>query len=553
MSINLNRTLLYVFITLSVIFTLTVGYLHFDFNAVTDSMTWIVIYTLCFCVVLLFLMALIYFYKIEKINKQNTVQYCNGLLARINSIITHSGDAIFSCDLNGRITSWSHSATVMYGWKKDEILGNTVSKLYNKFPSKEFLELAKNLQKGEKLGHLEAEYLRKDGQSIWVNVSYSPKVDKLGKVAGISVITQDVTENKQKHLILESELRKFRIYVETTFEWIWEIDTRYFFIYSNNSIERILGFPNKNIQGISILELMTPECRDRFMQYLKEIFDKKRKRINDVFTFHHQDGSIRHIEIHANAIYENELEMNVVGILGNGLDVTKAKDLERLKSELIAIVSHELRTPLTSIHAAFGLLKSDKSFTGKSKELIEVAYRNTMHLNAIINDILDLDNIEFEKFKINNESIILEHVIRESIRLSQPLEDEYKIEFVAKNMLPEVKVYADPQRLHQVIANLLSNAAKFSFPNGKVYISMQDLGDRVLISIRDEGEGIPEAYHNKIFARFSRIDVSDARRTKGSGLGLIICKKIIEQLGGEIGFSSKLKEGSTFYFDLPKI
>jgi len=251
------------------------------------------------------------------------------------------------------------------------------------------------------------------------------------------------------------------------------------------------------------------------------------------------------------SVYDHH--MKVEGLRDNGLDVTKAEDLERLKSEFISIVSHELRTPLTSIYATLGLLNADKDLKGKSKELVEVAYRNTKRLNVIINDILDLDNLDLGKFDIKNEPVVLEQVIRETLRLYQHFEEEYKVAFVEENMLMNVKVNADPQKLHQVIANILSNAAKFSKINGKIYISMENLGDQVRVLIRDEGEGIPEDYHNKIFTRFYRIDVSDARRTKGAGLGLIICKKIIKQLGGEVGFTSKPKQGSTFYFDLPQI
>ena len=225
--------------------------------------------------------------------------------------------------------------------------------------------------------------------------------------------------------------------------------------------------------------------------------------------------------------------------------------MEKTKNEFISIVSHELRTPLTSIQGSLGLLRNEMQDNTKQKDLLEIAYRNSERLINLINDILDIQKFALGKYEFFNEKIPVQDLIQESIHLAMPMAEKFGISIVIEGKILEEKIYADKKRIIQVMMNLLSNAIKFSPARGTVFISSMLKDDKVRISIKDQGPGISEDFKNKIFEKFAQADSSSTRRFSGTGLGLNICKTIIEQMGGDIHFVSKLGEGSTFYFELP--
>jgi signal transduction histidine kinase len=206
---------------------------------------------------------------------------------------------------------------------------------------------------------------------------------------------------------------------------------------------------------------------------------------------------------------------------------------------------------LTSIHGALGLLASEPSLSSKAKQLIDLAYRNSKLLSTLIQDTVDIERIESGKIDFRLQTVHLSNLIHEAIRSADLILGNGHIQIVEEAILPDIEVRADGERLTQVLLNLLSNAIKFSPQNGRVFVSMQLLGDKVRVSVRDEGAGIPEEFQKKIFGRFEQAAMQISSQQKGTGLGLSISKMIIEKLGGTIGFESKPGQGAVFYFDLP--
>ncbi|MBT4711037.1 MAG: HAMP domain-containing histidine kinase [Alphaproteobacteria bacterium] len=234
-------------------------------------------------------------------------------------------------------------------------------------------------------------------------------------------------------------------------------------------------------------------------------------------------------------------------------DVTHLKELGRLKSEFVSTVSHELRTPLTSIKGALGLVRS--GITGqlpdRLKAMLEIAYANSDRLIRLINDILDIEKIEAGKMQFTMATENLSDIVRKSISANQTYAEDRDVEFVLDNFPAEAMVVVDKDRLSQVMANLLSNAAKFSPRGGRVGISIEPHEGSFRVSVKDQGAGIPEDFKPRIFEKFSQADSSDTRTVSGTGLGLSICKAILEHHRGDIGFSSDSGLGSTFFFDVP--
>jgi len=238
--------------------------------------------------------------------------------------------------------------------------------------------------------------------------------------------------------------------------------------------------------------------------------------------------------------------------LGVVRDISRQKEVERLKSEFVSTVSHELRTPLTSIRGSLGMVESG-ALTDPTKvaTMIGLASKNTERLINLVNDLLDIDKLQADKMEFTLIDIDVAELVGKSIEINAPFATEFNVRYMISPDVDNGTVVGDAGRLIQVMSNLLSNAVKFSPPGGEVNISIDIYGPMIRISIEDDGPGISEEFHEKIFQRFSQGDSSDSRRKGGTGLGLSISQAIIEKHGGKIGLESKPGKGSMFFFHLP--
>ncbi|MFN6535957.1 MAG: response regulator [Nostoc sp. EkiNYC01] len=232
-------------------------------------------------------------------------------------------------------------------------------------------------------------------------------------------------------------------------------------------------------------------------------------------------------------------------------DITERKQIERMKDEFISVVSHELRTPLTSIHGSLGMLASGLLPTDseQGKRLLQIATDSTERLVRLINDILDIERIESGKGKMEPEICDIIDLIAQAVNVMQPLADKAGVTLCVSDVSGQV--WVDCDRIVQTLTNLLSNAIKFSSAGSTVWLQVQQQGDEVLLTVKDNGRGIPTDKLESIFERFQQVDSSDSRNHDGTGLGLAICKSIMQQHGGRIWAESVLGEGSTFYITVP--
>jgi signal transduction histidine kinase len=231
---------------------------------------------------------------------------------------------------------------------------------------------------------------------------------------------------------------------------------------------------------------------------------------------------------------------------------TALAESEAHKQELIAIVSHDLRSPLTSVQGVLTLLSTgvygELNDYGQSK--LEVADRSIATLIKLINDLLDIEKMKAGKQELHIEAIRISEVVNASVDSMRGLAEQRKIEIDIKDS--DALVLADRDRLHQVVANILSNSIKFSPDGSIITISILEIKDSVEVRIQDRGPGIPEKYRATIFESFEQVEDPEAKRKGGTGLGLAICKAIIGQHGGTLGVESEEGQGSTFWFRVPK-
>lgn len=232
--------------------------------------------------------------------------------------------------------------------------------------------------------------------------------------------------------------------------------------------------------------------------------------------------------------------------------IDEHEKMEQMKDEFISIVSHELRTPLTSIHGSLGLLAAGlaNELSPKGAQLLEVARRNSQRLVRLVGDILDLQKIEAGTMPFDVRPLELDPFLGQAIEANQAYGAQFEVILSLDDVERGLWVRADPDRLMQVITNLLSNAARFSPPGRPVRVSARSHGDFVRITVTDSGPGIPEEFRSRVFERFAQARPITAREKGGSGLGLSISKAIMEHMAGGIRFETEVGVGTSFHVDL---
>ncbi len=233
---------------------------------------------------------------------------------------------------------------------------------------------------------------------------------------------------------------------------------------------------------------------------------------------------------------------------GKAVERLKARQLQK---DILSLASHELRTPLATIRNALYLLTRNESLVlpEEARCYVAMAERNCDRMIRLINDYLDLDKIECGRMEFKRTPLALTPLVEEAIQENQSTAEVSGIRYILVNSPANVQVFAEAGRLTQVLANLLSNAAKVSPPGSRVEISITRRAGLVRVAVRDHGPGVPENFRGRIFQKFASRPVGGQK--KGSGLGLSISKAIVEAHGGEMGFANMPDGGAVFYFDLP--
>lgn len=310
-------------------------------------------------------------------------------------------------------------------------------------------------------------------------------------------------------------------------------------VVANEAAGRMMKQESEKLAGLPILHLVGPDHRDEVEELLgsarRDALPIKARRV---------DGSLFDATVSIASI-----ETARIVLLADHTDRARG---ERAKDEFISMVSHELRTPLTAINGALGLIEGGAAgeVSEKALELVVIGKRNTERLVRLVTDILDLKRVESGRLILERRALDPGVPVRAAMDGIAVLAEDAYVSLETK--LDETdEIWADPDRVVQVLTNLLSNAIKFAPRGSVVTVGVGSREGSVRFSVIDRGPGVPEEDREKLFSRFHQLDQSDTRRVGGSGLGLAIAKAIVQQHGGAIGLESSGDEGSTFFFDLP--
>jgi PAS domain S-box-containing protein len=319
----------------------------------------------------------------------------------------------------------------------------------------------------------------------------------------------------------------------------------------NPAAERIFGYPPGDLVGRNVSVLMPERLRDANAASTRRFVEEGTSNVVGLRGLVHpalrRDGTSFDLE-YSLAPMSTSGEQRLVAVLR---DVSERTALERLKGEFIATVSHELRTPLTSLVGSLEILR-ESELPVMERGFLDMASRNAERLATLVDDVIDSERIESGALKFEPARFGLAAFLREAVQLNQSYASAHQVFFYLEEPVPEATLEADRGRVMQVMANLLSNAAKFSRAGEEVRVRATLRGSRVRVAVADRGQGIPEEFKPRVFQKFAQADASDSREKGGTGLGLAICKAIVERSGGTIGYESRPGEGTTFWFELPE-
>lgn len=509
------------------------------------------------------------------------------------AIVESSDDAIIGESLDGTITSWNNGAERIFGYSATEAIGHPIRLLAWPGREEQMEELLLRVRSGERVDHFETTRKHKSGRRILVSVSMSPIIGPDGRMAGIAKIARDITDRvameeslsastDQVRMLTEREAqaraetlaeRRFRELIENAPDGILQVDQRGTILIANRTAEALFGYDSEELVGMSVDRLI-PETHRSSHAANREAFERAgvarpMGRGLDL-KGRRKDGAEFPVEIslspvkveggtHVTAVIRDitdrrRTEEQVRSLQKSYMAELQARQkeaerLNRTKSEFLAGITHELRTPLHTIIGFADLLNEEMEGTLNATQKKFVAHIRTdsEHLLGLINDVLDLSRMEAGGLHIHTEQLSVDSSIEEAISAIRPHAEAKGIR-LQKDESEREHVTADAMRLRQILYNLLGNAVKFTSPGGQVTVSSVPDGDWVQITVADDGVGIPAEEQANIFDRFYQVGYSSG----GAGIGLAICKQLVQMHGGSISVDSEPGRGSKFHFTLPR-
>ena len=488
--------------------------------------------------------------------------------------------AIFMLDPAGHVLTWNAGAQRFKGYRADEIIGSHFSRFYPPEALARGLP-AHELEVARKVGSFEDEgwRVRKDGSLFWANVVITAMRDETGELIGYSKVTRDLTQRRGHEEALRQSEERFRLLVEGVNEYaIFMLDVNGHVATWNVGAQRIKGYTADEIIGRHFSIFYPQEVRDSGWPAHELTQCAEKGSFTDIGWRVRKDGTQLWAHVTITALRDDDGRL--MGFAKLTRDLTEKKRVEamelaveqreqlldaergarmaaqramRVKDEFLATLSHELRTPLSAILGWTQILLKGQAVRPEDlRRAIEVIDRNARAQVQLIDDLLDLSRIMAGKVRLDLQQVSMPEVVQRAIDSSMPAAEAKDIRVRSLLDPSRTMVSADAARLQQVVWNLLTNAIKFTPKGGQVQVLLQRVNSHIELSVSDNGIGIPESFLPQVFDRFSQRDSSSTRAHGGLGLGLAICKQLVELHGGTIRAASPGEgHGSTFFVELP--
>ncbi|MBL4935970.1 MCP four helix bundle domain-containing protein [Clostridium sp. YIM B02515] len=342
-----------------------------------------------------------------------------------------------------------------------------------------------------------------------------------------------------------AEKNKSLAIVKSISDPIIVMDTNYKIVLINEAFEQLFNLEEKIVLNKYFLEVVR---NGELYDYIKNIYNSEEDKIEQKIFYFNYNSKDYYYNVLVTRLRETDNKRYGLVVLFQ--NVTGLKEIEKLKSDFIATVSHEFKTPLTSIMMGASLIGDEAAggLSKKQQEIVETINEESEKLLNLVNNLLHLSKLESSKSIFNIEDCTIEAIVENSIKSFVSEAKERNISLQYNPIGSSIKVKVDFDKTLWVLNNLISNALKFTEAGDKILIRSFVKQNRMCVSVKDTGKGIPEDYVEKIFEKFVQVKGTEDR---GTGLGLSIAKEIVEAQGGEIWCESELHEGSIFTFTLP--
>lgn len=521
--------------------------------------------------------------------------------AMLAAIIESSDDAIVSKNLNGIVTSWNIGAERMFGFKEEEMIGKPILTIIPFDYRQDELMILSKIRNNERVEHYETYRLTKSGSLIPVSLTISPIKNKNGVIIGASKIARNISKQKEAEKNLQQNAENLetmnnlgklisqtldidKILQNVTDATTQSIGAKFGAFFYNIINDRNEEYTLYTLSGAPKEAFENPGMPGNTAVFNPTFASKRVIRINDITKDERygknaplygmpnghlpvvsylavpvvsKDGTVIGGLFYGHpepGIFTKEHEDLVSAIavqaaiaLDNAKLYEEVRQLSEKKDEFISQASHELKTPITSLSGFLQLIDSTLETDDQNKDFIKIALKQVKKLSDLVSDLLDVSKLEGGKLPLSFTHFDLVHLTREVVNQFQYSVKSHTIELSFKQ--DNLFIYADRQRIEQVIINLLSNAVKYSPRANIVKVEVHKENNGAVLAVEDFGIGIKDELLEHIFSRFYR--VADLANQPGLGIGLYICKEIIHRHNGHIYVKSKPAEGSIFWFDIP--
>jgi len=476
---------------------------------------------------------------------------------RYRQVVENSLGFVFTCSMEGRFTSLNAFTAETLGYRAENLTGHAVAELLDSPGTAAFQDCLQTLKTADEWQGALA-LRRSDG--VYRRIAFrSRRMELPGEPPFILNHGMDVTEQHEAEEALHLAMRQRELILESVGDGIYGIDLEGRLTFINQAAARTLGYTPEQLKGRDLHEIIHHSHADGtpYAKANSPILEGMRRhetiRMRDE-VFWCKNGASIPVEYSASPLIEDG---QISGMVVAFQDVSERRRLEKMKDEFISTVSHELRTPLTSLRASLGLISSgslDKR-PEKQRQMVEMAICNCDRLVRLVNDILDFDSVERGKLPLDRRGVEAVDLLRRAADVAHAAASQANVNF--RIDAPPAPVVADAERILQVLNELVANAIKFSPPGTVIRLTAKAPAagssgcGEVCFGVEDQGCGIALEKLERIFERFQQGDGSDSRALGGTGLGLALCRSIVEQHGGRIWAESTVGQGSRFLFTLP--
>ena len=518
---------------------------------------------------------------IEHASRPNSAENLRQSEERFRLLVDSVRDyAIFMLDPQGHVLTWNTGAERFKGYRADEIIGSHFSRFYTPEALARGLP-DEELKAARTVGSFEDEgwRVRKDGTLFWANVVITSMRDETGELIGYAKVTCDLTQRRHHEEALRQSEERFRLLVEGVSDYaIFMLDVNGRVATWNVGAQRIKGYSADEIVGQHFSVFYPQEAVDSGWPEHELQVATESGRFVDTGWRVRKDGTQFWANVTITAM--RDAVGRLLGFAKLTRDMTQsqrvvaiemehqqreeildsersarmaAQRATRVKDEFLATLSHELRTPLSAILGWTQiLLKGHATNAADQRRAVEVIDRNARAQVQLIDDLLDLSRIMSGKLRLDLQQVSMLDIVQAAVDSAAPAAATKDIRLRSLLDPSRMMVNGDAGRLQQVVWNLLTNAIKFTPKGGQVQVLLQRVNSHIELSVADTGVGIPPSFIDQVFDRFSQRDSSSTRQHGGLGLGLAICKQLVELHGGMIRAASPGDgEGSTFFVELP--